>query len=54
MPLNKITQEDIWFSVQNFLRKHFFENKTFAQVKQCFFNFLDGQVFDFPKLSLYG
>ena len=46
--------EDIWLTGKNFLRKHFFENKTFAQVKQCFFNFLDGQVFVFPKLSLYG
>jgi transposase len=44
--------EDIWLKGKNFLRKHFFENKTFAQVKQCFFNFLEGQVFDFPKLSL--
>ncbi len=45
--------EDIWFLVKTFLRRHFFENKTFAQVKDSFFNFLNGQVFDFPKLSLF-
>jgi len=43
--------EDIWLKGKNFLRRHFFENKTFSQVKDSFFNF--GQVFDFPKLSLF-
>lgn len=46
--------EDVWLKGKNFLRKHFFENKTFAKVKKSFFNFLNGEVFDFPKLSLYG
>lgn len=45
--------EDIWLKGKTFLRRHFFENKTFAQVKDSFFNFLNGQVFDFPKLSLF-
>jgi len=53
MPQIKTTQEDIWLKGKNFLRRHFFENKTFAQVKDSFFNFLDGQIFDFPKLSLF-
>lgn len=46
--------EDIWLKGKNFLRRHFYENKTFAQVKESFFNFLNGQIFDFPKLSLFG
>ena len=46
--------EDIWLKGKNFLRRHFYENKTFSQVKQGFFNFLNGQIFDFPKLSLFG
>jgi len=45
--------EDIWLKGKNFLRKHFWENKTFAQVKDRFFNFLNEQTFDFPKLSLF-
>jgi len=45
--------EDIWLKGKNFLRKHFWENKTFAQVKDSFFNFLNEQTFDFPKLSLF-
>lgn len=46
--------EDIWLKGKNFLRRHFYENKTFSQVKKSFFNFLNGQIFDFPKLSLFG
>ena len=46
--------EDIWLKGKTFLRRHFYENKTFAQVKDSFFNFLNGQIFDFPKLSLFG
>lgn len=46
--------EDIWLKGKNFLRQHFFENKTFSKVKECFFDFLNEQTFDFPKLSLYG
>ena len=45
--------EDIWLKGKKFLRRHFFEHKTFAQVKKGFFNFLNGQIFDFPKLSLF-
>ncbi len=46
--------EDIWLEGKTFLRRHFYENKTFSQVKESFFNFLNGQIFDFPKLSLFG
>lgn len=45
--------EDIWLKGKDFLRKHFYENKTFQQVKRSFFNFLDQQIFDFRKLEWY-
>lgn len=32
--------EDVWLQAKNFLRRHFYENKTFQQVKQSFFDFL--------------
>ncbi len=45
--------EDIWLKGKNWIRKHFFENKTFAQVKQCFFEFLKNRIFDFHKFEWY-
>lgn len=45
--------EDIWLRGKNFLRKHFYKHKTFAQVKAAFLKFLQTTRFDFPKLSLY-
>ena len=30
--------EDVWLQGKNFLRRHFYENKIFQQVKQSFFN----------------
>jgi putative transposase len=45
--------EDVWLRGKNFLRKHFYENKTFPQVKSCFFSFLNKQIFDFSKLEWY-
>ena len=33
--------EDVWLKGKNFLRSNFFNNKTFHQVKNCFFNFLN-------------
>lgn len=45
--------EDVWLRGKNFLRKHFYENKTFQQVKTSFFNFLNERVFDFEKLKWY-
>ena len=32
--------EDVWLQGKTFLRRHFYENKTFNQVKQSFLNFL--------------
>lgn len=45
--------EDIWLKGKNFLRRHFYQNKTFAQVKKSFFNFLNRRFFDFKKLGWY-
>lgn len=45
--------EDVWLKGKNFLRKHFYENKTFQQVKSSFFNFLNQRIFDFNKLEWY-
>ena len=45
--------EDVWLRGKDFLRKHFYENKTFNQVKSSFFNFLNKQIFDFSKLEWY-
>jgi transposase len=45
--------EDIWLQGKNYLRKHFAHNKTFAAVKQCFFQFLDHFCFDSTKFAWY-
>lgn len=45
--------EDIWLKAKNHLRKYFYENKTFAQVKKSFYSFFEGVKFDFPKLKIY-
>lgn len=45
--------EDIWWQGKNFLRRHFYENKTFQQVKQSFMDFLDKKVFNFEKSKWY-
>jgi putative transposase len=45
--------EDIWLRGKNFLRKHFYENKNFQQVKRTFVNFLNNRVFDFSKFNWY-
>lgn len=37
--------EDVWLQAKNHLRKQFAANKTFAEVKACFFNFLQGLSF---------
>ena len=34
-----------WLQGKNFLRRHFFKNKTFQQVNCSFFNFLNKKVF---------
>ncbi len=35
--------EDIWLRGKDFLRKHFYENKKFRQVKNRFINFLNNK-----------
>jgi transposase len=45
--------EDIWLQAKNFLRKHFVQNKTFAQVKACFTTFLHQLTFDSVKFDWY-
>lgn len=45
--------EDIWLRGKNFLRKHFYENKNFQQIKNHFFNFLNKRIFDFRKIEWY-
>lgn len=37
--------EDVWLQAKNHLRKQFAANKTFAEVKAGFFNFLQGLSF---------
>jgi len=45
--------EDIWLKGKNFLRRHFYQNKTFHQVKESFFHFSNHHLFDFHKLTWY-
>lgn len=45
--------EDIWLKGKNFLRRHFFENKTFMQLNSNFFKFLDKKTFSFKKPTWY-
>jgi transposase len=45
--------EDIWLKGKTFLRKFFYKNSTFAQVKTAFFEFLNNKTFSFPKLNMY-
>ena len=45
--------EDVWLRGKNHLRKHFYENKTFQHVKNCFCNFINKQIFNFGKIDWY-
>jgi len=45
--------EDVWLKGKRFLRDNFFNNKIFHQVKNCFFNFLNKNIFNFEKISWY-
>jgi len=45
--------EDIWLAGKNYLRKKFSENKTFAAVKQSFFDFLQDFFLDSIKFDWY-
>ena len=45
--------EDVWLQGKTFLRRHFYENKNFNQVKQSFLNFINKKVFNFGKAGWY-
>jgi len=45
--------EDIWLKGKNWLRKRFAHNKTFEQVKTCFLDYLQDQVFSSTKFDWY-
>ena len=45
--------EDIWLQGKNYLRKNFAQNKTFAAVKKCFFQFLHHFRLDSVKFAWY-
>ena len=45
--------EDVWLKGKQYLRKHFAVNKTFAQVKRCFSEFLTSRRFTSAKLRWY-
>lgn len=45
--------EDIWLKGKNWLRKHFAFNKTFVDVKKCFFDHLQDGVFPSAKHDWY-
>ena len=46
--------ENIWLRGNNFLIKFADHYKYFAIVKRLFMFFLNRQVFEFPKLYMYG
>lgn len=45
--------EDIWLKGKNWLRKHFAYNKTFADIKNCFLEYLQGNIFSSTKYDWY-
>ena len=45
--------EDLWLKGKNYLRKQFAVNKTFAHVRHCFQEFLQGLRFESAKFSWY-
>ena len=45
--------EDVWLKGKNYLRQHFADHKTFAQVKQAFAETLNGFAFPSVKFSWY-
>ncbi|MFZ0256821.1 MAG: transposase [Gammaproteobacteria bacterium] len=45
--------EDVWLKGKNFLRRHFYANKTFNQVRDCFVKCLNNQIFNFNKIEWY-
>lgn len=45
--------EDVWLAAKNHLRRHFWQNKTFAQVKQAFCSFLQDFSLQSVKFDWY-
>lgn len=45
--------EDIWLKGKNWLPKRFAYNKTFADVKNCFFEYLQNGIFSSAKYDWY-
>lgn len=46
--------EDIWLQAKTYVRQRYYQCPSFKSLKQLFMQFLDGRVFDFPKLHSYG
>ena len=46
--------EDVWLSAKRFVREFYSLCSSFAIAKRLFELATDCQIFDFPKLSLYG
>ena len=46
--------EDIWLQALTYVRQRYYQCPSFKSLKQLFRQFLDGRVFDFPKLHHYG
>jgi transposase len=45
--------EDVWLRGKNCLRRNFYKNKTFNQVKDRFVDFLNKQICNFNKIEWY-
>lgn len=46
--------EDIWLRGKNFLRKHWYLCRSFPLIKKLFMLVTHCQIFNFPKLNMYG
>jgi transposase len=46
--------EDIWLQGKNFLRKHWYLCRSFPLIKKLFMLVTHCQIFNFPKLNMYG
>ena len=46
--------EDVWLHAKNFIREFYHLCKSFSHVKKLFELVTHHQVFDFPKISMYG
>ena len=46
--------EDIWLQGKIFLRKHWYLCRSFPLIKKLFMLVTHCQIFNFPKLNMYG